>query len=123
MTMSEQNNNGSQQNFLLEESKIQLKDGTVLNLFLNGTEFESNEEIPSEVLNQQNLEDVYINDKHVGKMFLNSRYPHNGGTRFSLRAQTKEGKELEHSNAQLTQVQAALAEVYELILGALGGEL
>lgn len=123
MTMSEQNNKGNQQNFLLEESKIQLKDGTVLNLFLNGTEFESNEEIPSEVLNQQNLEDVYINDERVGKMFLNSQYPYNGGTRFSLRVQTKEEKELEHSNAQLTQVQVALAEVYELILGTTGGEL
>lgn len=121
--MSEQNNKGNQQNFLLEESKIQLKDGTVLNLFLNGTEFESNEEIPSEVLNQQNLEDVYINDERVGKMFLNSQYPYNGGTRFSLRVQTKEEKELEHSNAQLTQVQVALAEVYELILGTTGGEL
>lgn len=92
-------------------------------MFLNGTEFESNEEIPSEVLNQQNLEDVYINDEHIGKMLLNSCYSYNGGTRFSLRTQTKEEKELEYSNAQLMQVQLALAEVYELILGTFGGEL
>lgn len=106
-----------------EESKIQLKDDTILNLFLNGTEYESETPIADEVLSEENLSNVTIDDVNKGKMKLNSKYPYNGGTRFSLREMTEEEKELEDTNEQLTQVQLALAEVYELILGTAGGDL
>ena len=100
----------------LVKSKVQLADGTVLNLNLNGTEYESETPITDEVLSDENLSNVTIDDVNKGKMKLNSKYPYNGGTRFSLREMTKDEKTIERLNAELIQTQVGLTEVYELLL-------
>lgn len=98
------------------KSKVQLADGTVLNLRLNGTEYESDTQIADEVLSEENLSNVTIDDVNKGKMKLNSKYPYNGGTRFSLRELTEDEKTIERLNAELTQTQVGLAEVFEMLI-------
>lgn len=98
------------------KSKVQLADGTVLNLNLNGTEYESETPIADEVLSDENLSNVIIDDVNKGKMKLNSKYPYNGGTRFSLREMTEDEKTIERLNAELTQTQVGLAEVFEMLI-------
>ena len=100
----------------MEKSKIQLVDGTVLSLRLNGTEYESDTPIADEVLSEENLSNVTIDGVNKGKMKLNSKYPYEGGTRFSLRELTSEEETIEKLNAQLTQTQVGLTEVYEMLL-------
>lgn len=100
----------------MEKSKVQLADGTVLSLRLNGTEYESDVPIADEVLSEENLSNVTIDGVNKGKMKLNSKYPFGSGTRFSLREMTEDEKTIERLNAELTQTQVGLAEVYELLL-------
>lgn len=100
----------------MEKSKVQLADGTVLSLRLNGTEYESDTPIADEVLSEDNLSNVTIDGVNKGKMKLNSKYPFGSGTRFSLREMTEDEKTIERLNAELTQTQVGLAEVYELLL-------
>ena len=100
----------------MEKSKVQLADGTVLSLNLNGTEYESETPIADEVLSDENLSNVTIDDMNKGKMKLNSKYPYNGGTRFSLKEMTEDEKTIEKLNVQLTQTQVGLTEVYEMLL-------
>ena len=100
----------------LVKSKVQLADGTVLNLNLNGTEYESETPITDEVLSDENLSNVIIDDVNKGKMKLNSKYPYNGGTRFSLREMTEDEKTIERLNIELTQTQVGLAEVFEMLI-------
>ena len=100
----------------LVKSSILLADGTVLNLNLNGTEYESETPIADEVLSEENLSNVTIDGVNKGKMKLNSKYPFGSGTRFSLREMTEDEKTIERLNAELTQTQVGLAEVYELLL-------
>ena len=97
-------------------SKVQLADGTVLNLNLNGNEYESETPIADEVLSEENLSNVTIDDVNKGKMKLNSKYPYNGGTRFSLREMTEDEKTIERLNVELTQTQVGLAEVFEMLI-------
>ena len=103
----------------MEKSKVQLADGTVLSLRLNGTEYESDTPIADEVLSEENLSNVTINNVNKGKMKLNSKYPYEGGTRFSIRELTPEEKTIDELNAQLTQAQVGLTEVYEMLLSTL----
>lgn len=98
------------------KSNIRLADGTVLSLNLNGTEYESETPIADEVLSEENLSNVIIDDVNKGKMKLNSKYPYNGGTRFSLRELTEDEKTIERLNAELTQTQVGLAEVFEMLI-------
>jgi hypothetical protein len=100
----------------MEKSKVQLADGMVLSLRLNGTEYESDIPIADEVLSEDNLSNVTIDGVNKGKMKLNSKYPFGSGTRFSLREMTEDEKTIERLNAELTQTQVGLAEVYELLL-------
>ena len=100
----------------VEKSKVQLADGTVLSLRLNGTEYESDTPIADEVFSEENLSNVTIDDINKGKMKLNSKYPYNGGTRFSLREMTEDEKTIERLNAELTQTQVGLAEVFEMLI-------
>ena len=100
----------------VEKSKVQLADGTVLSLKLNGTEYESDTSIADEVLSEENLSNVTIDGVNKGEMKLNSKYPFESGTRFSLREMTEDEKTIERLNAELTQTQVGLAEVYELLL-------
>lgn len=102
----------------IEKSKVQFADGTVLSLRLNGTEYESDTPIADEVLSEENLSNVTIDDVNKGKMKLNSKYPYEGGTRFSIRELTPEEKTIDELNAQLTQAQVGLTEVYEMLLSA-----
>lgn len=83
---------------------------------LNGTEYESDTPIADEVLSEENLSNVTIDDVNKGKMKLNSKYPFGSGIRFSLREMTEDEKTIERLNAELTQTQVGLAEVYELLL-------
>lgn len=87
-----------------------------MNLNLNGTEYESETPIADEVLSEENLSNVTIDDVNKGKMKLNSKYPYNGGTRFSLRELTEDEKMIERLNAELTQTQVGLAEVFEMLI-------
>lgn len=100
----------------MERSKVQLADGTVLSLRLNGTEYESDAPIADEVLSEENLSNVIIDDINKGKMKLNSKYPFGSGTRFSLREMTEDEKTIDELNTQLTQAQVGLTEVYEMLL-------
>ena len=100
----------------LVKSSILLADGTVLNLNLNGTEYESETPIADEVLSEENLSNVTIDDVNKGKMKLNSKYPFGSGTRFSLREMTEDEKTIERLNAELTQTQVGLAEVFEMLI-------
>ena len=102
----------------LVKSKVQLADGTVLNLNLNGTEYESDAPIADEVLSEENLSNVTIDDVNKGKMKLNSKYPFGSGTRFSLREMTEDEKTIERLNAELTQTQVGLTEVFEMLIAA-----
>ena len=83
----------------MEKSKVQLADGTVLSLRLNGTEYESDTPIADEVLSEEKLSNVTIDDVNKVKMKLNSKYPVGSGTRFSLREMTEEEKTIERLNA------------------------
>ena len=98
------------------KSSILLADGTVLNLNLNGTEYESETPIADEVLSEENLSNVTIDDVNKGKMKLNSKYHFGSGTRFSLREMTEDEKTIERLNAELTQTQVGLAEVFEMLV-------
>ena len=88
----------------LVKSKVQLADGTVLNLNLNGTEYECETPIADEVLSEENLSNVTIDDVNKGKMKLNSKYPYNGGTRFSLRELTEDEKTIDELRKELARV-------------------
>ena len=99
-----------------EKSKVQLADGTVLSVKLNGTEYESDTSIADEVLSEENLLNVTIDDVNKGKMKLNSKYPFGSGTRFSLREMIEDEKTIERLNAELTQTQVGLAEVFEMLI-------
>lgn len=100
----------------MEKSKVQFANGTILSLRLNGTEYESDTPIADEILSEENLSNVTIDDINKGKMKLNSKYPFGSGTRFSLREMTEDEKTIERLNAELTQAQVGLTEVYELLL-------
>ena len=102
----------------MEKSKVQFTDGTVLSLRLNGTEYESDTPIADEVLSEENISNVTIDDINKGKMKLNSKYPFGSGTRFSLREMTEDEKTIDRLNAELTQAQVGLTEVYEMLLSA-----
>ena len=106
----------------MEEGTIMFADGTVLELRLNVTEYESDTPIADEVLSKDNLSNVTINGVSKGKMKLNSKYPYKNGTRFSLRELTSEEETIEKLNTQLTQTQVGLTEVYEMLLSANRGE-
>ena len=92
----------------MEKSKVQLADGTVLNLRLNGTEYESDEVIEDEVLSEANLQNVTIDDVNKGKMKLNSKYPYDGGTRFSLRELTENEKTIDELKKELAHVSSVV---------------
>lgn len=85
---------------------------------LNGTEYESDAPIADEVLSEENLSNVTIDGVNKGKMKLNSKYPYNGGTRFSLREMTEDEKTIDRLNAELTQTQVGLTEVFEMLIAA-----
>lgn len=89
----------------------------MLNLPLNGTEFESKEPIADSVLSESNLSQVVIDGVDQGKMVLISKYAYQGGTRFSIRQQTEAEKERDELQRQLDDSQLALAELYEMIIG------
>ena len=83
---------------------------------LNGTEYESDTPIADEVLSEENLSNVTIDDVNNGKMKLNPKYPFGSGTRFSLREMSEDEKTVERLNAELTQTEVGLAEVFEMLI-------
>lgn len=96
----------------------------MLNVPLNGTEYESPDVISKDIFTEEALSDVIINGEDMGEMKLHSIYPFNGGTRFSLMPLTREEIErkqlaahLASANEELTMTQLAIADVYEMLLG------
>ena len=75
---------------------------------LNGTEYESDEVIEDEVLSEANLQNVTIDDVNKGKMKLNSKYPYDGGTRFSLRELTENEKTIDELRKELARVSSVV---------------
>lgn len=86
---------------------------------LNGTEYESDEKIDSSVFTSDNLSDITIDGENIGKMVLHSAYDFGFGTRFTLRKQTEQELLQERIEAANTEMQLALAEVYELVLDSM----
>lgn len=98
---------------ITNRDNVQLKDGTVLNLLLNGTEYESESKIDKSIFTAENLSDVVINGEKHGQMVLHSFYDFGEGTRFTLREMT----EMEKLQAENTSIQLALVEFYEMFIG------
>ena len=73
----------------------------MLNVPLNGTEYESPEVISEDIFTPEALSDVKINGVDMGEMLLHSIYPFNGGTRFSLKQPTAEQIENRQLKEQL----------------------
>jgi len=118
--MSEVNNNVTTTSSQgLETKEIQLKDGTVLNPILNGTEFEYEGVLQDSVLSDDNLSEVTIDGEAKGKMILVSKYPFGAITRFSLREQTEEEKTIDMLKSELLMTQTGLAEAYELLVSVM----
>lgn len=99
---------------------MRLADGTVLNLRVNGTEYESDKPVSGSIFTDNALSNVVIDGLAQGRMVLAALYDYNGGSRIQLRKQTQEEKlmqQLNEQDAQMTQTQLALVEVYEMLLG------
>lgn len=101
--------------------KIQLKDGTVLNLPLNGSEYESPSKITASIFSEDNLSAVSINDEPMGMMVLHSMYDFGEGTRFTLRKPTELEEKLIQQEKTNTDLQLALAQVFEMMIATTGG--
>lgn len=97
---------------IFKKVSMTLSDGTILDLTLNGDEYESETKISDSVLSESNLQNVTIDGVKVGAVKLNSMYDYNDGTRFSFREQSA----AEKLQSELTQTQLGLAEVYELLI-------
>ena len=120
------NTEGSSKDTTTLIDKIQLKDGTVLNLPLNGNTYESEAELPASLFSDENLSSVKINDIPKGQMVLICCYPYNGGTRFALRELTADEKRMANIQKTIAQhgvgiddLEMALVEVYEMIVGGM----
>lgn len=106
--------------------EIKLKDGTKIeNLELNGNNFISGKNLEDSLFSEKNLSEVEISDgivttRYTDMVLVNIRIE-NGKTWFILREKTEQEKTLEkinklmRSNADsITDLQLAIAEVYEI---------
>ena len=82
-------NSGENTNNITSQNvKIRLKDGTELNVILNGNTYESAEPIADAVLSPDNVSKVEIGGEAYENMILICKYEYEGGTRFALREMT-----------------------------------
>lgn len=102
---------------------IKLSDGTKLkNITLNGDTFVSQSEIEDSVF-EGNLDTVEITDNeskevtvlHDAQLLLNTAFGEEWW--FVIQEKTADEKAQEATTAALTDVQMALAELYEMIIG------
>jgi hypothetical protein len=100
------------------QSIVQLADGTVLNCQLNGTEYETEEKVDASIFTDKNLASVTIDGEVHKNLVLNSTYDFGTGSRFSFREMTEDEKTIERLNAELTQTQVGLTEVFETLIAA-----
>ena len=103
--------------------KITLNDDTQLdNLELNGNNFIAPNEIPNSVF-ENTPKTVKIYDKEtqteeiLTDAVLISNRVHNGKSWFILGEKTEQEKREEETNTSLTDIQLALVELYEMIIG------
>jgi hypothetical protein len=84
---------------------------------MNGTEYETTQEVTEEIMSETNLSDVKVDGISVGKKVLLHLYTTTDDANtiyhFALRDQTDAEKQV----AQLVDIQLALVEMYEMILG------
>lgn len=84
---------------------------------MNGTEYETTQEVTKELMSDANLADVKIDGVPTGKKILLHIYTTTSETgtvyHFAFREQT----EAERLAAQLVDTQLALVEMYEMMLG------
>ena len=100
---------------------IKLYDGTVLdNLILNGNNFISDKIIPDDIFTD-NLNEVEISDGENTQIYQDMMLVANrvidGKSWFILAEKTPEQKEKEALEATITDLQLALVELYESLLG------
>jgi len=100
---------------------IKLYDGTLLeNLELNGNNFISDKIIPDDIFTD-NLNEVEISDGENTQIYQDMALVANrvidGKSWFILAEKTPEQKEKETLKATITDLQMALVEMYETLLG------
>ena len=94
--------------------KITLNDGTVIdNLTVNGTNFVSKDKIDESIFTKDNLKKVTINDTVYENLVFIQQMKLADGYYIAFRQKTAE----EITQENMTDVQLALAEIYEMILG------
>ena len=106
---------GNTKDTIIQVDTIRLKDGTELSLRLNGSEYESDEPLDESLFTDENLSELSVNGSTPSEMRLNSLYSFGTGSRVSFRPLTAE----ERSSKEITALEVALAEVYEMILGGM----
>ena len=104
--------------------KITLSDGTQLeNLTLNGNNYIAQGEIADSVF-EDKLGTVKIfdgeNEEVYTDMVLLSNIVRDGKSWFVLGQKSEEEKQFEAINTSFTDLQMALAEVYEMMIGGMG---
>lgn len=104
--------------------KITLSDGTQLeNLTLNGNNYIAQGEIADSVF-EDKLSTVKIfdgeNEEVCTDMVLLSNIVRDGKSWFVLGRKSEEEKQFEAINTSFTDLQMALAEVYEMMIGGMG---
>lgn len=105
-------NSGENTNSITSQSvKIRLKDGTELNVILNGNTYESAELIADAVLSPDNVSKVEIGGEAYENMILICKYEYEGGTRFALREMTDAEAENKNLRAQLNDALQSVAEL------------
>ena len=94
--------------------KITLNDGTVIdNLTVNGTNFVSKDKVDESIFTKDNLKKVTINDTDYENLVFIQQMMLSDGYCIAFRQKTAEAI----TQANMTDVQLALAEIYEMILG------
>lgn len=94
---------------------IKLKDGTELNVTLNGTTYESKVPIPDGTFMDDNLSEVTIDGVLYRNMVLISSYPWNDGTRFALREMTEQEIRNQELQSQVELLTGCILEMSEIL--------
>lgn len=104
---------------------ITLKDGTVIHTAMNGNNYiVTDDEFDETVLTDENLSDFDIDGESMSDMHCTNIWTEDGKPRFIIRELTTTEKAQKALNSAIsanastvTDVEIALAEVYEMILG------
>ena len=94
---------------------ILLKDGTQLDVVLNGSTYESGDPIPDGTFTEENLSKVTIDGVVYRNLKLISCYDWDEGTRFAFREMTDQEIENKDLRAQLQAAEESVAELTILV--------